>query len=73
MAWKRAKLPENYNYAELEGRNVLTHNGTSQAIYWLSGTRAHMGVRRAQTFPFVTFHCLLGASKWTKENADFAV
>ena len=32
-----------------------------------------MGVRHAQTFPFITFHCLLGASKWTKENADFAV
>ena len=32
-----------------------------------------MGVRRAQTFPFITFHCLLGASKWTKENANFAV
>ena len=23
--------------------------------------------------PLITFHCLLGASKWTKENADFAV
>ena len=32
-----------------------------------------MGVRRAQTFLFITFHCLLGASKWTKGNADFAV
>ena len=32
-----------------------------------------MGVRRAQTFPFITFHCLLGASKWTKENTYFAV
>ena len=32
-----------------------------------------MGVRRAQTFPFNTFHCLLGASKRTKENADFSV
>ena len=32
-----------------------------------------MGARRAQTFAFITFHCLLGASKWTNENADFAV
>ena len=32
-----------------------------------------MGVRRAQTFAFITFHCLLGASNWTKENTDFAV
>ena len=32
-----------------------------------------MGVRRAQTFRFITFHCLLGASKWTNENAAFAV
>ena len=32
-----------------------------------------MGVRRGQTLPFITFHCLLGASKRTKENADFAV
>ena len=31
-----------------------------------------MGVRRALTFAFITFHCLLGASNWTKENADFA-
>ena len=32
-----------------------------------------MGVRRAQTITFITFHCLLGAGKWTKENPDFAV
>ena len=32
-----------------------------------------MGVRRAQTFDFIPVHCLLGASNWTKENADFAV
>ena len=32
-----------------------------------------MGVRRAQTFAFITFICLLGASNWTKDNADFAV
>ena len=32
-----------------------------------------MGVRRAQTFTFITFHCLLGVSNWTKENADFVV
>ena len=32
-----------------------------------------MGVRGAQTFAFITVHCLLGASNWTKENADFAV
>ena len=32
-----------------------------------------MGVRRAQTSPFITFHDLLGVDKWTKENADFAV
>ena len=32
-----------------------------------------MGVRRAQTFAFITYICLLGASNWIKENADFAV
>ena len=32
-----------------------------------------MGVRRAQTFAFITFHCFFVASNWTKENADFAV
>ena len=32
-----------------------------------------MGVRRAQTFAFIKFLCLLGAGNWTKENADFAV
>ena len=32
-----------------------------------------MDVRCAQTFAFITFHCLLGASNWTKENADLAV
>ena len=32
-----------------------------------------MGVRRAQTFAFITFLCLLGASNWTEVNADFAV
>ena len=31
-----------------------------------------MGIRRAQTFAFITVHCLFGVSKWTKENADFA-
>ena len=44
----------------LEGRNVLTHNGSIQAILWLSGTKAHMGVRRAQTFAFIALHCLMG-------------
>ena len=32
-----------------------------------------MGVRRAQTFAFITFHYLLWASNWTNQNADFAV
>ena len=32
-----------------------------------------MGVRRAQTFAFITSHCLLWASNWTNQNADFAV
>ena len=32
-----------------------------------------MGVRRAQTFTFIIFHCLLGFSNWTKEKADIAV
>ena len=32
-----------------------------------------MDVRRAQTFTFITFHCLLEASNLTKEKADIAV
>ena len=56
-----------------KGRNLLTHNGTIQSFYWLSGTKAHVGGRRAQTFAFITYHCLFGASNWTKENAEFAV
>ena len=57
----------------LEGRNVLTHNGTIQAMSWLRGTRAHLCVRRAQTFVFITFHGLLETNNWTNKNADFAM
>ena len=57
----------------LEGWWVLTHDGTIQAIWWLSDTRARLAVSQAQTLTFIPFHNVIGHTEWKVNTADNAV